>query len=82
MTFIALNLNASIDDNLIANVLTEPQIEIIRHVQCAPKKRLLTLLGRGGLNQPALFSNVRFSMKKGFWSLVVPNSVTFQKIKK
>jgi len=22
---------------------------------------------RGGLNQPALFSNVHFSMKKGFW---------------
>ena len=28
----------------------------------------LTLLERGGgLNQPALFSNVHFSMKKGFW---------------
>ena len=29
---------------------------------------VLTLLGRGGgLNQPALFSNVHFSRNKGFW---------------
>ena len=28
---------------------------------------ILTLLGWGGLNQPALFSNVHFSMKKGVW---------------
>ena len=28
----------------------------------------LTLIGLGGLNQSAAFSNVHFSMKKGVWS--------------
>ena len=30
-------------------------------------KTYLTLLERGGAESPALFSNVHFSMKKGFW---------------
>ena len=75
MTFIALNLNASIDDNLIANVLTDPQIEIIRHVQCAPKKRLLTLLGRGGTESARTFFKRPFLHEKR--GLEVPNFVTF-----
>ena len=51
-------------------VCTDVDSKYITHLQCNQLEHFdnfLTLLGRGGLNQPALFSTVHFSKKKGVW---------------